>query len=193
MRGTFPTSSLPHQAWPLGGSHPSRQGPVAQRLSSSALAQGPAEPSTRLLLRTSCVVRFGGGRDASSLQPPSVHHGSSPRHKRAFLDAYVVDVFFGHSLQQGAVARPQAGLFMQESKRHSPENSGGGRVSRRVEEPMSPWLCCEAFRRGRNLEDFKGRKTDIKWKQRDTTGRTGGPGPRSWTELEVTASEAGIF
>lgn len=130
MRGTFPTSSLPHQAWPLGGSHPSRQGPVAQGLSSSELAQGPAEPSTGLLLRTECIVRFGAGRDVSSFQPMSVHHGSSPRHKRAFLGIYVVDVFFGHSMQQGAVAHPQVGLFMQESKRSSPENSGGGRVSR---------------------------------------------------------------
>lgn len=60
----------------------------------------------------------------------SVHHGSSSCHKRAFLDAYAVDVFFGRSMQQGALAHPQVSLFMQESKRSSPENSGGGRVSR---------------------------------------------------------------
>lgn len=57
---------------------------------------------------------------------------------------------------------------------------------------MSPWLCCKAFRSGQNLEDFKVRKTNIKWKQRDTTGRAGGPGCRSWTELEVTVPEAGV-
>lgn len=96
-------------------------------------------------------------------------------------------------MQQGAVAHPQVGLFMQESKRSAQKIRVEAESAGQVEAPMSPWLCCEAFRRGRNLEDFKVRKTDIKWKQRDTTGRTGGPGPRSWTELEVTVPEAGVF